>query len=526
MRRPVRGPLIRLLGSTLAAAATAVLLGGCVTFRRVGSQPPSLAISDPGDTRLGRALEPGERAHPGETGFGVLAYGQESLVARMTLADSAQRTIDAQYYIYTSDAAGSVLLQHLLKAADRGVRVRLLLDDYNIGNDHELAALCTRPNFEIRIFNPVSFRARWARLAEYALSFGHADHRMHNKLFIADNAFAILGGRNIGDDYFNIDSDSTFRDFDLIAGGPATHAASAAFDEYWNSPWAVSADRLIAGKPSRAAVAAVLRRIAARADKAAAFEERYDALRGRYLSDLLRDPAALVWAPGEIVSDPPPPVDGDDGGESPLAKRLDEQWRAARHEVLIESAYFVPSKQGIRTFRGLTRRGVSVKLLTCGLATTDVPIVYCAYARYRRQLLRAGVELHEYRPESPAAPAKKPPWYRAGRSYAVLHSKALVFDRRRIWIGSLNLDPRSIHINTEIAAIIDSKVLAERLAADFNADMAPDRSWKLSLAPDGRISWTGTVKGKLVTRFHQPASWPRRFDSLILSLFPGLENQL
>lgn len=517
--------LRRLLVPILFAAALGPLLGGCTTLRRTVIRMPSVALADPSSTRLGRALEPGERAHPGQSAFAVLSYGQESLVARMALADAAERTIDAQYYIYSSDAAGSLFLQHLLAAAARGVRVRLLLDDYNLGNDRELAALCTIPNVEIRIFNPVSFRAKWARLPEYALSFGHADKRMHNKLLIADNAFSILGGRNIGDEYFNLGGVDSFRDFDLIAGGPITRSASVAFDEYWDSSWAIPATALVSKRPSPAYVRAMLRRIAARARPAATFEKQYEALRGQYLANLLREPSSLAWARGEIVCDRPPTA-GQPGTESALVQRLNQEWQAARKEVLIESAYFLPSKQGIDTFRELSQRGVTVKLLTSALSTTDVPFVYCAYESCRKPLLEAGVQLYEYRVVNPAPTHVKRPWYRAGRSYALLHSKVMVFDRRRVWIGSLNLDPRSIRINTEIAAIIDSRALADQVAVDIEADMAPDRSWRLVLEPNGRIAWTGTVNGVPVVRYHQPGNWLRRIDTFLLRIFPGIRNQL
>lgn len=506
--------------------AAAFALGGCTTVQFGVPRPESFALADSAATRLGRSLIPNERTHPGASGFSLLAYDLEALVARTALVDAAERTIDAQYYIYASDASGSLFLRHLIDASRRGVRVRLLLDDYNLGKDEELAALCTLPNFEIRIFNPVSFRAHWARLPEYALSFGRADRRMHNKLLIVDNAFSIVGGRNIGDAYFSIDSRDTFRDFDLVAAGPVTRSASAAFDEYWNSAWAVPASALVSHRPSAGKVAAVLRRIAGRAQKAAPFERQYDAVRARYLAGLVGDPGSLVWAHGEIVSDPPPPETGPDPSEERVAARLDQEWAQARKEVLIESAYFIPGKKGVQTFRSLTARGVKVKLLTCALSTTDVPLVYCAYERYRRPLLEAGVELHEFRLAPSASAGAKRPWYRAGRSYAVLHSKVMVFDRERIWIGSLNLDPRSIRINTEIAAIIDSKVLADRLATDIDADMAPDRSWRLFLQPNGQIAWTGTVNGVRVTRNHQPGNWLRRIDTFILRVFPPLEGQL
>ncbi len=512
---------IRAWGLGLAALG----LAGCATFGPTPHRIPSTALADTGSTHLGRVLAAPERAHPGMSGFSLLADGLEALVARLALTDSAERTLDAQYYIYASDATGSLLLQHMIAAADRGVRVRLLLDDYNVSNDAELAALCAHRNIEVRVFNPLPIRARWARLPAYALTFGRTDRRMHNKLLIADNALAILGGRNVGDDYFNLESANSFRDFDVICAGPATRSASAAFDEYWNSAWAMPASAFVRHPPSLAKVGATMRRIGARAQEAAGFERQYQALRGHYLTGLIQDGATLVWAPGEIVSDPPA-SDRSTGGESVLARRLDQEWAHAQRAVLIEAAYFIPGRKGIATFRRLRERGVSVTMLTCALSATDVPLVYCAYEGYRRPLLQAGVDLYEYRLTPPTQPGAKRPWYRSGRSYDTLHSKVMVFDRRRIWIGSLNLDPRSAYLNTEIAAIIDSTVLADRLASDITADLAPDRSWKLSLDAKSRIAWSGTVDGVPTIRHHQPASWLRRLDTFLLSVFPRIEHEL
>lgn len=494
-----------------------------------GPREPSFVL-DPAATPLGRTLLSQEKLHPGQSGFDLVSYGLEALVARTAIVDAASRSVDAQYYIYAADQAGSLFLLHLIDAARRGVRVRLLLDDYNLRDDGELATLSTLPNFQIRIFNPVAFRARWARLPEYALSFARADRRMHNKLLIGDNAVAILGGRNIADNYFSLEEQANFRDFDLLAEGPVVRAASAAFDEYWNSPFAVPVGKIIHRHEDPAAFAALLRRIQARARPAAGFETRYEALRPHYLPGLF-GAGGLVWAKGEIVSDSPQRVAGAGDLTDSVAERLNTEFARAQNEVLIEAAYFLPGQAGVDRFREMIQRGVDVRLLTCALATTDVPLVYLAYEKYRRPLLEAGVDLHEYRVVPPRT-SRPTLWYHSGHSDSVLHSKAIVFDRRRIWIGSLNLDPRSSRLNTEIAAVVDSEALARRLAGDILQDMAPDRSWHVELRPkpgaeDGQeIVWVGERNGKAVTRQFQPGSLLRRFDNLLLRLLPGIENQL
>lgn len=518
-------------GAALALATWAV--SGCATMERArvahGPREASF-VFDPATTPLGRTLLPQEKLHPGKSGFDLVSYGLEALVARTAIVDAASRSVDAQYYIYAADQAGSLFLLHLIQAARRGVRVRLLLDDYNLRDDGDLATLSTLPNFQIRIFNPVAFRARWARLPEYALSFARADRRMHNKLLIGDNAIAILGGRNMADNYFSLEQEANFRDFDLLAEGPAVRAASAAFDSYWNSPFAVPVGEIIHRRRDAAAFAAMMRRVQARAKPAAGFEAQYEALRPHYLPGLMGN-GSLVWAKGDIVSDSPERVAGEADLTDSVADRLNTEFARAKHEVLIEAAYFLPGREGVDRFREMVSRGVQVKLLTCALATTDVPLVYLAYEKYRRPLLEAGVDLYEYRLTTPGISRAKL-WYHSGHSESVLHSKAVVFDGKRIWIGSLNLDPRSSRLNTEIAAVVDSEVLARRLADDIRHDMAPDRSWHVELKPDPQakdgeeIVWVGERNGKPITRQFQPGSLLRRFDNLLLRLVPGIENQL
>ncbi len=278
---------------------------GCATMPPTAPAPPSFAFEHPEATRLGRALASAQQRHPGESGFGILEYGLESLVARAALADAAEQTIDAQYYIYDSDEAGSILAEHLLEAADRGVRVRLLLDDYNLGSDSELIALSVHPKIQVRVFNPVVFRPRWARFLEYALHFRRAISRMHNKLFIVDNEFTILGGRNVGNDYFNIRANSVFRDFDVLIAGSATAQASSAFDGYWNSAWSVPAAALGLRTRTPADLEKLRHKLQARVRNAERFDEEYSQGRDRYLSDLANDGESLVWAHGEVVTDPP-----------------------------------------------------------------------------------------------------------------------------------------------------------------------------------------------------------------------------
>ena len=511
---------------------------GCATLHPTVSVPPTFAFAHPETTRLGRALAPAQQRHPGQSGFGILEYGLESLVARAALADTADQTIDAQYYIYDSDEAGSILAEHLLEAADRGVRVRLLLDDYNLGSDSELIALSVHPKIQVRVFNPAYFRQRWARFLEYALHFRRATRRMHNKLFIVDNEFTILGGRNVGNDYFNIRANSVFRDFDVLLAGAVTAQASSAFDQYWNSPWSVPAVALGQRTRTPADLEKLRYKLQASVKNAERFADEYAQGRDRYLSDLANDGESLVWAHGEVVTDPPRKIADSSPGARPVAERLDKELAQARQEILVEAAYFVPGPEELKLFGQLRERGVTLRLVTSALDTTDVSIVYCAYQKYRRDLVAAGADLYEYKLHPPQE-RREHKWYRLRPSYSALHSKVLVFDRKITWIGSFNLDQRSHDLNTEVAVVVDSPELSAKLAEIINEDCLPTRSWRIQLQPDPRpaatgshdppqpvLTWTGELDGKPVVLFHEPMSFGKRLKVSFLSAIPGIEDQL
>jgi cardiolipin synthase C len=526
------------LGRFLLPALLTALGPGCATIRPPAPAPPTFAFTNPETTRLGEALAPALKDHPGQSGFGVLEYGLESLVARAALTDAADRTIDAQYYIYDSDEAGSILAEHLLEAADRGVRVRLLLDDYNLGSDSELIALSFHPMIQVRVFNPMLLRPRWARFMEYALHFRRATRRMHNKLFIVDSEYTILGGRNVGNDYFNVRANSVFRDFDVLIAGPVTAQASAAFDQYWNSTWSVPAEVLGIRTRTAADLEKLRHKLKTRVKNAERFDEEYAAGHDRYLKDLASDGASLVWGHGEVVSDPPEKIAENSPQTRPVARRLDEELKRAKKEILIEAAYFVPGQNGLQLFGQLHRRGVSIRLVTSALETTDVPIVYCAYQKYRRNLVDAGVDLYEYKVHPPQERRDRK-WYHLRPSYGALHSKVLVFDRQTAWIGSFNLDPRSSDLNTEVAVVVESPELSAQLADSIDEDRLPTRSWRIQLQPDpgtaapGKagtaspvLAWTGEVNGKPVTLLHEPMSFGERLKVFFLASIPGINDQL
>ncbi len=520
-------------GATAFLAGWLLSLAGCAAIP-TGGLPASHALEHPQATTLGRALSGLALGHPGESGFHLLEFGPEALAARLALVDAAERTIDIQYYIFDDDQTGDLLTLHLLQAADRGVRVRLLLDDFNLRHAAKLSTLSSVPNFSVRVYNPVHYHPRWALWLEYAFDFKRLNRRMHVKQLTVDNTAVILGGRNIGDEYFDLENKHGFRDFDLLAAGDVTRQASAIFDEYWNSTWAVPVAKLANPLKDPNALAIARAQIEQRSLGVESFARQYEATRDGYLADLERGDA-LIWAPGEIRADPAAQVAAPLGEISPLTHVLESEWRNTRQEALMEAAYFVPGRDGMDWYRAMRARGVTVTVLTNTAATTDVPVVYDAYERYRRRLLGLGVELYEYKRDGAGLPAEAS-WFRPQQSYAILHSKVMVFDRQRVWVGSYNLDPRSAFLNLEVAAIIDSKRLAEQAARDIRRDCAPNQSWRVRLEPSPsgpatsflgtRLVWTGEARGKAAVRHHEPVNLFQHLRSFFLFLIPGIEKQL
>jgi putative cardiolipin synthase len=482
------------------------------------------------DTALGRALGPALVAHPGQSAFALLRYGALAFLSRAALADLAERTIDVQYYIYQADAAGAVLADRLLAAARRGVRVRVLVDDHNLwrGEDR-LATLAGHRNLEIRVFNPYRNRVRWMRPFELASSFGRVQRRMHNKIFAVDAQLAVIGGRNIGNDYFELARAVNFSDVELLAAGPVARETVESFDEYWNSAWAIPIEAFLKRMPSEPEADAVATEIAAEAGRVQEFRDNFApvlaAMRAR-----LYGAAFEHWGEAELLVDPPDKIDESRKAPSPLLARAYDLWRAARSEVLVESAYFVPLRAGADLIAARSRAGVRVRVLTNSLASTDVVPVHAGYAKRRRELLAAGVELYEFPADARQHPGEHR-YFRRMSTGASLHSKVMVIDRELTWVGSFNIDPRSALINTELAVVVRSATLAATTAQLIESDLAPDRAWRLSLEPPraltGRMIWTGERDGQLVRLRGEPGAtrW-QRFVAGVMRWMPGLDRLL
>jgi cardiolipin synthase C len=508
---------LRLLGALLLAA----LLAGCATPTPLPRPPPGAALA-PSDGGALAAVEARWRAAQGEaaSGFRLLRTNQDAVLWRLALIDSASHSLDLQYYVWFGDKVGQLMMARVIAAADRGVRVRLLFDDLNTLlldmshvelRDAALTRIDRHRNIEIRVFNAWRQRGLVGRVFEGAADFQRLNRRMHNKQMVADNRAAIIGGRNIGDEYFGLNPEFNFLDLDVLGVGPVARQASAVFDRYWNSDWVRrlprQSDGELAAGPSTA-----------EADAVAALES--DARAHRLLvgqrswhAEIDGLAASLHAGRSQVHTDSP----SNAGGRS---NHMPEAFRAllvsAQREVLITNAYVIPDAALIDDLRALAARGVTVRLLTNSLASHDVPAVNSHYERWRQPLLDAGVMLHELRPDAALAreTVNTPPVQ--GR-FIGLHTKAMVIDRRHSFIGSMNLDPRSEVLNAEMGVLIDSPPLAAALAAVMAHDMQPAQSWRVELDAQQQLRWRSD--GGVLSS--QPArnAW-QRAENVFFKLFP------
>jgi len=484
----------------------AAFLAACTTLPPATSleRPATHALSNPEATPLGQALAPLVAEHAGQSGFRLLTDGTDALQMRIALARAATRTLDLQYYIAAEDTTGRLLLAAALYAADRGVRVRMLVDDLNFDDTRRLmAALSMHPNIEVRVFNPFgSARSSvFARTETFLTRIDRFTRRMHNKAMIADGEVAIVGGRNLGDEYFSASPKLQFRDLDVLAAGPIVHDVSQSFDAFWNSagayPLKVVDTHSYAASDLSAARAELREHWRKQAQTVGAKPLRAAPLR----EQIAQRQMGLVWAPAKFSVDSPRKItEPDDDYRSPPMHALAELLRGARHEVLLLSPYFVPHDAGLKLLAGLTHRGVRVAVVTNSMASTDAVAVQAGYSPYRIPLLKNGVELYEYQPLQRTHSRL----FAGSQSRASLHAKAYVIDRRTLVIGSLNFDPRSAHLNSELALVIDSPTIAGQAAKLIEQAMSPTVSYRVTLAtpseraelhavgaPDSGLVWTG-----------------------------------
>ena len=499
---------------------TGFLFTGCASVPKDYPRSSSTAFEDYLDTSVGQLFEEAAVQHPGESGFAIIRYGRRALTARVALTELAEKSLDVQYYIWEADATGRILADRLVQAADRGVRVRVLVDDINLaGRDALVASLDAHPNIEIRIFNP--FANRDTRMFDFLIDLNRINHRMHNKLMLMDNAVAIVGGRNIGDHYFGVATDANFRDLDIAAAGPVVRETSEVFDHFWNGDWAVPIGALVDRPYTRADLKAlretVRGQVAAADNYPYALDRDVAALNAELTS--IRD--QFIWAPGQIVWDDPAAIE-QGIVEGRMAEALFRKIRTLQSELLIESAYFVTRDKAVGVVKQLHEKGVRIRVLTNSLASNDVVAAHAGHAKRREQLIEAGMELYEYRPDSLISKTRS---YR-GESKVALHTKAIVFDRESVFIGSFNLDPRSGSINTEAGLYVESPELARQVIDYMDEGVQPENSYRVLLDENGDLYWVTEVNGNEVRYYKEPeTTFGQRFMSGFIMILP-VEHQL
>jgi putative cardiolipin synthase len=526
------GPLAT---AALAFALGATALGGCASLPAAAQRTPSTAAANTNDTPLGKVLGPRLAQRPGESLFYPLSSGPDALAARLAMARAAQRSLDLQTYIFETTGTGAAVLGDIIDAADRGVRVRVLLDDMHTGGmDEILSAIDSHPNIEVRLFNPVANRGmRWL---EMLVGFKRLDRRMHNKSMTVDNQISLLGGRNVGDAYFSARVDMDFSDLDVLIAGPAVPQVSAVFDEYWNDQSSYPVVALIpAGKETPVEMRRLRKRLEARGDQAVG---------SPYVRELLDSGLAKGIESGHmpgysgkavVVSDKAAKIThqtDDDPGHA--TGRLEKMISGAQTEVLLISPYFVPDDDGEAWLIALARRGIRVRILTNSFAATDVTPVHAGYAPHRQALVAAGIELYELKPNAYAELAHRGKAAGGSRSWlassrASLHAKNYIVDRRLVFIGSLNMDPRSARLNTEMGVVLDSPALAQRMIKSTE-DGLLDMAYRVGLrtgAEGGNphLTWTTREKGQVTVYDSEPGIGPLQHLGIgVLRLLPIKEE--
>jgi putative cardiolipin synthase len=488
-------------------------------------KPESVALAHPEETALGSQFAGAAGRHPGDSGYREINVGADGFRARAQIIDAAQRTLDLQYYIFRGDETGRMLTDHLLRAAERGVRIRVLIDDGDtVAGDEQILRLNNYHSAELRIYNPGKYRGhmRFVRRLEFVLNAGRLDYRMHNKLLVADNAVALIGGRNIGNQYFQIDPESQFADDDVFAAGPIVPDLSRTFDEFWNSALAIPAEALGRAHHSRV-----------RSTKPGGIDYAALIASGEPLADIMSGKLPLAWAPAQLVYDSPNKKQVASGAVpgALIVPEVEKAIRAVRSEMLLVTPYLVPSDEELQTLKQLRERQVRVRILSNSLESCPEISAQSGYDKYRVPLLQSGVELYEVRAllGSSRGSGQSSKISRYG-NYA-LHGKMYVFDRKRVLIGSMNFDQRSQRINTEIGLIIDSAEISQQTALRFESMVKPENCYALALRPAGgvgklRLTWRTEEGNREIDYDREPArsGW-QRLQAKLLSHLP-IEREL
>ena len=481
----------------VVAAALAVIARRGLRFPERLKEADGPRLDSPGPSRLAERINRLTARHPARSGVHLLPDPRDAFAARVLLARRAERMLDLQYYIWTRDRSGTILLKEIIDSAERGVQVRLLIDDHGTtGMDDILSALATHREIKVRLFNPFPWRI--GKLAAFLFEFSRLNRRMHNKSFTADGAATIVGGRNIGDAYFGASEGALLADLDLIAIGAVVDDVERSFDDYWASARSIPVEQLVGERP--AFMLQSLRREAEQMydeDASVAYRAAIEAL--PIMRQIVDGSIALEWATVRLVVDPVAKAEGTLAEVDLPAARLKHGIGDPKTRLTLVSAYFVPGKAMVAELTNLARRGVDVRIVTNGSSATDVGMVFAYYAKYRLALVSGGVRLFEFRRAATVDHPATWPWRASGKASAApsgskgsgvssLHAKTFVLDGKRLYVGSFNLDPRSFSLNTELGLIIDSPTLAAEVDRQLDRNL-PASAYEV-VATAGRLTWT------------------------------------
>lgn len=502
----------------------ALLFYGRFVERALGEPGSALAPQDSA-APLDRILAPLEQAHPGHSGLLLVEDSTDAFAMRALSARDAQRSIDVQYYIWHNDHTGRLLAQELVRAADRGIRVRVLFDDINArGKDDVIFALDSHPYIEVRLFNPGRNREGiLGRAVELLLRGFMLNRRMHNKAWIVDGRVALVGGRNVGDEYFDHGAQVNFHDMDLLVAGPAVAQTSAIFDQFWNSRAVIPITALHRIPLKRRTLTQVRLALDETEAQPGQMQHLYPAAskpaqqgEAHWLQEASQ---RLLWSERvQVLSDPP------EKAHPRSASQLREQWlmhalnpllQGASEELIVLSPYFVPGERGTQRLLDKAGAGVQTRVLTNSLASTDVALVHAGYSRYREPLLAGGIILHELMPAGPQRLGV------FGSSQASLHTKAMVADGARGFVGSFNVDPRSAELNTEMGVLFEDARLAAQVRESYLQSIGPDSAYRLTLE-QGEVRWHEA--GKVWDHEPQAQAWKRAL--LVVMRWLPIESQL
>ena len=507
----------------------AITVTGCSTLpkHKIESIPETTLQVDTAQTTLAQIIQPLQEQHPDLTGYLVLFEPLEALATRLSLIDKAEKRLDLQYYIWDNDKVGSLALHALIRAADRGVKIRLLIDDNNAKSTEGIfLALAQHPNIEVKLFNPYRFRKY--RALDMILDLKRINRRMHNKSFIADHQVALIGGRNMTNQYYNVSDNYQFSDVDVMLVGTAVKDISHSFDEYWNHEYAYKVQEVVKQSAHHLSYESLKRQL----------DEHYERVTVQNYMDLTSNSQAidslmsrdiqLDWVKAEVVKDSPDKIKSKAKKKEHLNFQLIQHLEQPEKNVDLISAYFVPEKKGAKMLTDLAKDGVKVRVLTNSFKANDVAVVHAFYGKYRQNLLEHGVQLYEFLPalnkndldKNTEDLAKKAKVSIKGLSRSSLHAKLMALDEKQVFIGSFNFDPRSAYLNTEIGVLLNSPPLAQAVHTTMDENLSK-YAYKLVLDANKKITWQRqTPQGPVIYTKEPRMKWWQRAGIKMLSWLP------